>query len=89
VPGKNIFFAFFDFARHPQFFPIKEKKMFLLVSALNASGRRRGFASGSGAAEFPPHPPSAAPSLGRPIFSADTNILSQAAGQKKSKQELL
>ncbi|OHA10576.1 MAG: hypothetical protein A3H71_01670 [Candidatus Sungbacteria bacterium RIFCSPLOWO2_02_FULL_48_13b] len=65
MPSKNIFFAFSDFARHPQFFSIKEKKMFLLVSALNASGRRRGFASGSGAAEFPPLPPRP---RGRPKF---------------------
>jgi len=44
--------------------------MFLLDSALNASGRAAGLRFGSGAAEFPPHPPSAAPSLPTAIFSA-------------------
>ncbi len=44
--------------------------MFLLDSALNTSGRAAGLRFGSGEAEFPPHPPSASPSLGLAKFFA-------------------
>jgi len=55
--SKNIFSTFFDFARLLKIFSIKKKKMFLLDSALNASGRAAGLRFGSGAAEFSPTPP--------------------------------
>ncbi|MBU0880344.1 hypothetical protein KKB33_02345 [Patescibacteria group bacterium] len=41
-PSKNIFFTIFDFAHSLKIFSIKEKKIFLLDSALNASGRAAG-----------------------------------------------
>src|SRR3989344_1292431 len=49
----------------------KEKKTFLWCSTLNEQGGGAGlFCIRSGAAEFPPHPPSVAPSLGRTGFWA-------------------
>jgi len=37
----------------------------------NGASRAAGLRFGSGEAEFPPHPPSASPSLGLAFFSAD------------------
>ena len=45
-PRRNIFFTIFLFARAPEFFSIKEKKMFLLGSALQVFGRSGGASLG-------------------------------------------
>src|SRR3989344_689947 len=63
----------------------KEKKTFLLASALNEQGGGGGlrFCFRGGAAEFPPPPPSAAPSLGLANFLAELfsrNVLPFAIG---------
>ena len=54
----------------------KERTFFFDVLPSKYSGRWRGDNSiRSGMAEFPPHPPSAMPSLGRTDFSAAANYL--------------
>ena len=62
---RNIFLTIFFFARPPENFSIKEKKMFLLACpALKNSCRRRGFSARARRNSSPAPPPSVAPSLG-------------------------
>jgi len=62
----------FSFCARPIFSSLNEKSIFLWCLALTS--KAAGLASvsiRSGAAEFPPHPPSAAPSIGWTGFLAD------------------
>ena len=60
-------------ARPPKIFSIKEKSI-LLGSALNEQAAGLASILCSGAAEFPSHPPSAAPSLGLANFLAELKL---------------
>ena len=64
-PAKK-FSSHFLFCARPIFSSKRKRKLFCWP--LLWTSRAAGLRFGSGEAEFPPHPPSASPSLGRPFF---------------------
>jgi hypothetical protein len=84
-PRRNIFFTIFFFARAPEIFSIKEKKMFLLGSALQVFGRCGG-ASTLGRLGIPPPDPllPSRPRFGAEIFLVAIENLVQKIQSKYS-----